>query len=140
MERAIAGLDGRIICLAGEGALAGRRLTRRDPGSCDGVSGGQGCEGIERRAGVGMGIEGVPALDADAAPLAQQQSAAEQVGPDLHAVSGTRCARGERGSVKRLPLRAAAGRGQGVQGRICGVWAWSRRNCVAGGQFGAAKS
>jgi hypothetical protein len=33
-----------------------------------------------------MGIEAVPALGADAAPLAQQQSAAEQVGPDLHAV------------------------------------------------------
>ena len=46
---------------------------------------GKGCEGFNRRAGAGMGIEAVAALGADAAPLAQQQSAAEQVGPDLHA-------------------------------------------------------
>ena len=40
---------------------------------------GKGCEGIDRRAGI-------EAVATDAAPLVRQQSAAEQVGPDLHAV------------------------------------------------------
>ena len=43
-------------------------------------------EGVDGGAGVGVGIEADAALGADAAPLAGQQRAAEQVGPDRHAV------------------------------------------------------
>ena len=87
MERAVAGLD------AGGSSVGKGRALLPAAGSCGAILvaataflAGKGCDGIDRRTGVGVGIEAVAALGADAAPLAQQQSAAEQVGPDLHAV------------------------------------------------------
>jgi hypothetical protein len=43
-------------------------------------------EGVDRRTGIGMWIEPARAFGADAAPLADQEGAAEQIGPDLHPV------------------------------------------------------
>ncbi len=45
-----------------------------------------GGESVESGAGVGMGIEPAAAFGANAAPLAHEQGAAEEVRPDLHAV------------------------------------------------------
>jgi hypothetical protein len=45
-----------------------------------------GGESVEGGAGVGMGIEPAAAFGADAAPLAHEKGAAEEVRPDLHAV------------------------------------------------------
>lgn len=43
-------------------------------------------EGVQGGAGIRVGIKMVITFGADAAPLAQQEGLAEQVGPDLHAV------------------------------------------------------
>ena len=75
----------------GKGASVGKgRALLPAAGSCGAILvaataflAGKGCEGFNRRAGAGMGIEAVAALGADAAPLAHQQGAAEQVGPDI---------------------------------------------------------
>ena len=42
-------------------------------------------KGVDRRTGIGVRVEPAASLGADAAPLANQQRAAEQVEPDLHA-------------------------------------------------------
>ena len=59
---------------------------------------GEPGEGVDGGAGVGVRIEADAALGADAAPLAGQQRAAEQVGPDRHAVE-----------APLVPLRPDAG-------------------------------
>jgi hypothetical protein len=43
-------------------------------------------QGVGGGAWIGMRIEAAMAFGADAAPLPHEQSAAEEVGPDLHAV------------------------------------------------------
>jgi hypothetical protein len=43
-------------------------------------------QGVQRRLRIGVGIEPAAAPGADAAPVADQQRPAEQVGPDLEAV------------------------------------------------------
>ena len=43
-------------------------------------------EGVEGGAGIGVGVEAAAACGADAAPLAHEEGAAEQVGPDFQAV------------------------------------------------------
>jgi hypothetical protein len=47
---------------------------------------GEPGERVDRGAGVRVGIEADVALGADAAPLASEERAAEQVGPDCQAV------------------------------------------------------
>ena len=47
---------------------------------------GEGYEGIAGGAGVGVGVEAAAALGTDAAPVAGEEGAAEQVGLDLQAV------------------------------------------------------
>src|SRR4051794_17182006 len=46
----------------------------------------QAGEGVEGGTRIGMRIEPAAAFGTDATPLADQQGAAEQVGPDLHAI------------------------------------------------------
>ena len=55
--------------------IAAAALPPREAGEC-----------IDGSAGIGMRIQPPVAFGADAAPLAKQQGAAEQVGPDLHPV------------------------------------------------------
>jgi hypothetical protein len=43
-------------------------------------------EGVDRRARIGMRLQPAASFSADAAPLADQQSMAKQVGPDFQAV------------------------------------------------------
>jgi hypothetical protein len=44
------------------------------------------CQGVDRRPRIGMRIKPPASLGADTTPLAQQQGATEQIGPDLQAV------------------------------------------------------
>ena len=71
-----------------------------------------------------MWIEAAPAFGADAAPLAEQQGAAEQIGPDLHAVEAPFVAlrpdADQRGGVReQRQLDRHGTRGSGVSS----VWA-----------------
>ena len=81
-------------------------------------------ERIDRGAGIGMRIEPAAAFGADAAPLAEQQGAAEQVGPDLHAVEAPFVALGadadQRGGFRE---QRQLDRGGARRGLFCGVWA-----------------
>jgi hypothetical protein len=56
--------------------VAAATLGVGEPGEC-----------VDSGAGVRVGIEADAALGADAAPLAGEQGAAEQVGPDRHAIA-----------------------------------------------------
>ena len=91
-------------------------------------------EGVDGGARIGMGIEPAAAFGADAAPLADQQSAAEQVGPDLQAVEAPFVEfrpdadqRGGLGEQRQLD-RARVARGE-----FCGVWATSHGKCITSG-------
>jgi hypothetical protein len=46
----------------------------------------EACEGVDGGAGIGVWIEAPAAFGADASPLADEEGAAEEVGPNLHAV------------------------------------------------------
>ncbi len=61
-------------------------------------------EGVQRRAGIRVGIEAAAARAADAAPVAQQEGAAEQVGPDLEAVEALGIEAGRAGGLRRLGM------------------------------------
>ena len=85
---------------------------------------GEACERVDGGAGIGMRIQPAPSLGADAAPLAEQECAAEQVWPDLHAIEAPFIAFGadaaQRGSVgeqRQLDRRRTGG------GRFVCVWA-----------------
>ena len=69
-------------------------------------------EGVDGGAGVGVGIEADAALGADAAPLAGEQRAAEQVGPDRQAVEAPFVALGPDAGEGHGRGRAAAGSAQ----------------------------
>ena len=65
---------------------------------------------VERGAGVGVRFEASAAFSADAAPVADQQGAAEQVGPDVQPVVAELVALGadadQRGAVREQRIRA----------------------------------
>jgi hypothetical protein len=91
----------------------------------------QPCQGVERGPRVGVGIEPSAAFGAEAAPLAEQQGAAEQVGPDLHAVEAPFVALRPGSAPARRPRRTAAAVPEpGARGRVCRVWACSHRKAA----------
>ena len=94
----------------------------------------EGGEGVDGGAGVGIGVEAAAALGSDAAPLADEEGAAEEVGPDFHAVVAPFAVFGpdadERGGFGEQ--RELDGLGP-ARALVCGVWAWIRGKCIAGG-------
>jgi hypothetical protein len=90
---------------------------------------GKAGEGVERGGGIGMRIEPAMAFRAEAAPLAEQQGMAEQVGPDFHVIEAPFVpVPAGRGSATLFHRTAAAG--PDGQDAISGVWNTSCKNCI----------
>ena len=125
-------------------ARAGRRVTRAVLVAAAAFAAGEPGEGVEGGAGVGVRVEADAALGADAAPVAGEQGAAEQVGPDGEAVeaplvalgpdAGERRLVGEQRELERLGHRArfAAG-GHDSPGTVSKAARAGQAECEAAG-------
>src|SRR5690242_15913532 len=80
------------------------------------LASGEASERIDGGTGIGMRIKPPPALGADAAPLADQQRAAKQVGPDLHPIK-----------APFVAFRADAGQGRSIREQRQLQWCWADR-------------
>ena len=98
------------------------------PPAAAALGAGEPGEGVDRRTRVGVGIEALPGGAADAAPLADQQGAAEQVRPDRDPVEPCLVRAGR--SRVRLAWSGNSGSCNGSAIGVSGGWAGFAGKCI----------